>query len=72
MLDPEGIAIWIPQELFQQLIPQLKIAERNNASFSDLILEKIPIFLYVKDYQNAVQKRSIISFRGLYVLQLWK
>ena len=23
MLDPEGIAIWIPQELFQELIPQL-------------------------------------------------
>ena len=27
---------------------QLKIAERNKASFSDRILEKNPIFLYVK------------------------
>ena len=27
--------------------------ERNNASFSGRILEKNPIFLYVKDYQNA-------------------
>ena len=41
----------------------LKIAERDNASFSGRILEKNPIFLYVKDYQNAVQKRSFISFR---------
>ena len=23
MFDPEGIAIWIPQELFQELIPPL-------------------------------------------------
>ena len=42
------------------------MAERNNASISGRILEKKPIFLYLKDYQNAVQKRSIICPVFLY------
>ena len=44
----------------------------NNASFSARIKMPIFLYLYVNDYENAVQKQSFIAFRGVYLMSIFR